>query len=159
MKKNLGLTSPSNHKISCFDTLSQKLKTLFGNDHSFERMKLRRLVAHVPIRIMKPLSHILIKLLKVKRHTMERSPRILQASGATSGTKYIPISRESMPCHLKGAKDLAELIKGQKTPPLSVVKPSLFRAATARRHQQHTRSPLRHRGSPFTLVSKAKQPS
>ena len=88
--------------------IDQAKNTQFGRDHSFQDIKsfhdYKRLVPIVDYESLRPYVE----------KSLEGDENILwpgkplyfcKTSGTTSGEKYIPISKESMPYHLKCAKD------------------------------------------------------
>ncbi len=88
--------------------ISSASETAFGKDHyfkhihSYEDFKLR-----VPIRDYEGLKPYVECALEGDENVLwpGRPLYFCKTSGTTSGPKYIPISKESMPYHLKGAKD------------------------------------------------------
>ncbi len=88
--------------------VSQAAPTLFGKDHGFSEMRSHAdFVRQVPIRDYEVLKPYIEKVLEGK-------PDILwpglpayfsKTSGTTSGTKYIPITRESIPNHINSARN------------------------------------------------------
>lgn len=88
--------------------VSQAAPTLFGNDHGFSEIRSHAdFVRQVPIRDYEVLKPYIEKVLEGK-------PDILwpglpayfsKTSGTTSGTKYIPITRESIPNHINSARN------------------------------------------------------
>ena len=82
--------------------------TKFGKDHSFEKIEsYSTFKAQVPIREYEGLKHYVERMLDGEEDVLWQGKPLYfcKTSGTTSGTKYIPISKESMPYHLKGAKD------------------------------------------------------
>ncbi|MBL7845904.1 MAG: GH3 auxin-responsive promoter family protein [Cyclobacteriaceae bacterium] len=88
--------------------VSQAAPTLFGKDHGFSEIRSHAdFVRQVPIRDYEVLKPYIEKVLEGK-------PDILwpglpayfsKTSGTTSGTKYIPITRESIPNHINSARN------------------------------------------------------
>lgn len=92
-----------------FDYLIKKAsKTKFGKDHGFSNIKsYEDYRSAVPIRTYEELSPY-IELVKngVKDVLWPGLPIYLsKTSGTTSGAKYIPITKESIPFHIKAARD------------------------------------------------------
>ncbi len=88
--------------------ISTAKNTLFGKEHDFsailnhEDFKLR-----VPIRDYEGLSDYIEKIIKGEKNVLwpGRPLYFAKTSGTTSGTKYIPITKESIPNHINGARD------------------------------------------------------
>ena len=82
--------------------------TLFGKDHSFEDIKsYQDFVRLVPVRDYEGLKSYIDKIITGQKDVLWKGRPLYftKTSGTTSGTKFIPISKESMPFHLKSAKD------------------------------------------------------
>ena len=108
-KNNFWIKNPIIAQNKLLEGLVKKAKnTQFGIDHHFKNIKTyqdyKRLVPIVDYEDLKPYVE----------KTLEGQENILwpgkplyfcKTSGTTSGEKYIPISKESMPFHLKCAKD------------------------------------------------------
>ena len=119
VKNKPWINQPIKSQNKLFRHLISKAKnTLFGNDHSFERIRnYEDFVAHVPIRDYEAIKPYIDKVIEGQKDILWKGRPLYftKTSGTTSGTKYIPISRESMPYHLKGAKDaLLSYIKETK---------------------------------------------
>jgi len=81
--------------------------TNFGKDHSFSKIKTYDDVKkYIPIRNYEGLRPYIEQIINGKTDVLWKGRPIYFAktSGTTSGTKYIPISKESMPFHIKAAK-------------------------------------------------------
>lgn len=88
--------------------ISKGATTAFGKDHSFENIdSYDTFKAQVPIREYEGLKPYVERVLNGEENVLWQGKPLYfcKTSGTTSGTKYIPISKESMPYHLKGAKD------------------------------------------------------
>lgn len=82
--------------------------TEYGKDHGFAEIKSHKdFVKHVPINDYEDLKGYIQKVIDGKPDVLWKNRPIYFAktSGTTSGTKYIPISKESIPYHIGGAKD------------------------------------------------------
>lgn len=88
--------------------IQQAQNTAFGRDHGFDQIKtyedFKRLV---PVRDYEELSHYIKRIIDGEENvTWPGKPAYLtKTSGTTSGVKYIPISKESMPEHIKAARN------------------------------------------------------
>ena len=98
-------------------------KTEFGKDHNFNLIKnYCDFKKNVPIRNYEDLSIYIEKVKKGEKDILWPGTPIYfcKTSGTTSGTKYIPITKESMPGHLTSARD-AILNYIAKTKNISIV--------------------------------------
>lgn len=92
-----------------FKQLVQKAsQTQFGNEHEFESIKnYQDFKSRVPINDYEGLRNYFDQLVENKATDIlwPGQPKYFaKTSGTTSGVKYIPISRESMPYHIMGAR-------------------------------------------------------
>ena len=81
--------------------------TSFGKDHNFEKItSYSDYKKNVPVRDYETLKPYVEQILEGKNDVLWKGKPIYFAktSGTTSGAKYIPITKESMPYHLYGAK-------------------------------------------------------
>ena len=88
--------------------ISQSEHTIFGKDHHFERItNYDEFKKSIPIRNYEQLKPYIQRIINGGYDVLWKGRPLYFAktSGTTSGTKYIPISKESMPYHIKGAKD------------------------------------------------------
>ncbi len=92
-------------------TLQKLIKTarntVFGREHHFDQIKhYEDLKKHIPIRNYEGFKPYIEQIINGKKNVLwkERPIYFAKTSGTTSGTKYIPISKESMPYHVKAAK-------------------------------------------------------
>lgn len=89
--------------------LIQKAKyTQFGKDHNFKSIKnYKDFKKNVPIRDYESLKPYITKMVNGKKNILWNNKPIYFAktSGTTSGTKYIPITKQSMPSHINAAKN------------------------------------------------------
>lgn len=82
--------------------------TQFGIDHSFQFISSHKdYVQHVPIRTYEDFIPYIEKVKKGEKDVLWKGLPLYFAktSGTTAGVKYIPISKESIPFHIKSAKD------------------------------------------------------
>jgi hypothetical protein len=88
--------------------ISKAEDTIFGKDHHFSAIKTYESFAQqVPVRDYEAFRSYIEMAYAGKTDVLWPGKPLYFAktSGTTSGAKYIPISRESMPCHIKGARD------------------------------------------------------
>ena len=90
------------------DLIAQAKSTKFGNDHHFSEIKnYGDFKKHVPIRDYEQLKDPYInEMVKGEENILWPGKPLYfsKTSGTTSGVKYIPISKESMPAHIHAAK-------------------------------------------------------
>jgi hypothetical protein len=82
--------------------------TAFGKDHHFQEItSYQDYKKHVPIHDYEDLRSYVDRVVAGEEHVLWPGKPLYFAktSGTTSGVKYIPISKESMPEHIKGAKN------------------------------------------------------
>lgn len=80
----------------------------FGKDHRFSKItNYRKFKEQVPVRDYESLSFYMDRLLKGEKNLFwpGRPIYLAKTSGTTSGVKYIPITKESAPYHVKSARD------------------------------------------------------
>jgi GH3 auxin-responsive promoter len=83
-------------------------KTIFGTDHNFGTIKTHEdFVANVPIRDYEAFKPYIEKIKEGKQNVLWKGVPIYFAktSGTTSGTKYIPITKESISNHIDTARN------------------------------------------------------
>ena len=88
--------------------LNQAQNTVFGKDHSFSIIQnYADFKNHIPVRDYEGLKPYIDQIIDGKENILwPGKPLYLsKTSGTTSGTKYIPISKESMPNHITAARD------------------------------------------------------
>jgi hypothetical protein len=88
--------------------LSDAANTAFGRDHKFANIKsYADFKKQVPIRDYEGLRPYIDRVVAGEANVMWKGKPeyFAKTSGTTSGAKYIPISRESMPEHLKAARN------------------------------------------------------
>ena len=82
--------------------------TAFGKDHHFDTIhSYSDFKTHVPVHDYEDLRPYIDRMAKGEKHILwpGQPQYFAKTSGTTSGVKYIPISRESMPEHTKAAKN------------------------------------------------------
>lgn len=82
--------------------------TLFGKDHNFAKIKsYEDFSAHVPIRDYEELRPYVDRVVKGEADILWKGKPLYFAktSGTTSGAKYIPLTKESMPFHIEAARN------------------------------------------------------
>ncbi len=90
------------------DLLKNGKKTIFGRDHKFDEISnYEDFKKHVPIRDYEALKPYIDKVLNGDRDVLWPGKPIYlsKTSGTTSGTKYIPITKESIPNHFESARN------------------------------------------------------
>ncbi len=101
--------NPVKTQQKIFENLIQKAKnTQFGKDHQFSEIKTHQdFVKQVPIRDYEALKPYIERIIQGEENVLWRGKPIYFAktSGTTSGAKYIPITKESMPYHVEGARN------------------------------------------------------
>ena len=88
--------------------ISQAKNTTFGKDHNFENINsYQDFKTNVPIRDYEDLKPYVEQILQGKSDVLWRGKPLYFAktSGTTSGAKYIPLTKESMPFHIKAARN------------------------------------------------------
>ena len=92
-----------------FEQLIEEAKvTQFGKDHHFEQIKtFEDFTNQVPIRDYEDLKPYVEKVVKGEENVLWKGKPLYFAktSGTTSGAKYIPLTRESMPYHIEAARN------------------------------------------------------
>lgn len=95
------------HRV--FNELIQKAKgTQFGKDHHFDKINsYEEYQKNVPIRDYEQLRSYVDEVVKGKENILWPGKPIYFAktSGTTSGAKYIPLTKESMPFHIEAARN------------------------------------------------------
>lgn len=82
--------------------------TAFGQDHQFEHIQTyQEFKQHVPIRDYEQLRPYIDRVVAGEENVLwpGKPAYFAKTSGTTSGVKYIPISKESMPEHIKAARN------------------------------------------------------
>ncbi|MCP4521208.1 MAG: GH3 auxin-responsive promoter family protein [Cytophagales bacterium] len=82
--------------------------TVFGKDHNFDKIKTHKdFVENVPIRDYEGLRPYVNQMLEGKPDVLWKGkPQYFsKTSGTTSGVKYIPLTKESIPTHINAARN------------------------------------------------------
>lgn len=90
------------------DLIEQAQHTQFGKDHDFANIKtFQDFAAKVPIRDYEQLRSYVDHVVKGEENILWKGKPIYFAktSGTTSGAKYIPLTKESMPYHIEAARN------------------------------------------------------
>ena len=88
--------------------INQAKNTKFGKDHNFSEItNYSDWKKNVPVRDYEELKVYVKEIIEGKKDVLwpGRPIYFCKTSGTTSGTKYIPISKESMPHHITAARD------------------------------------------------------
>ena len=88
--------------------LNQAQNTIFGKDHSFSAIQnYADFKTHIPVRDYEGLKTYIDQIIDGKENVLWPGKPLYfsKTSGTTSGPKYIPISKESMPNHITAARD------------------------------------------------------
>ncbi|WP_330443991.1 GH3 auxin-responsive promoter family protein [Flavobacterium sp. C4GT6] len=88
--------------------IAKAAQTNFGKDHHFEGIRSHADFAkHVPVRDYEDLKPYVEKVVKGKEDVLWPGKPLYFAktSGTTSGAKYIPLTKESMPYHIEAARN------------------------------------------------------
>ena len=90
------------------DLITQAQHTQFGKDHDFANIKtFHDFASKVPIRDYEQLRPYVDRVVKGEEDILWKGKPIYFAktSGTTSGAKYIPLTKESMPYHIEAARN------------------------------------------------------
>jgi len=102
-------TNPQKYQQKVFDDLIEKGKrTVFGKDHQLNEVKsYDDFKKAVPINDYEGLKPYIQKILDGEDDVLwpGKPAYFAKTSGTTSGVKYIPITRESMPNHINSARN------------------------------------------------------
>ena len=102
-------SKPVETQEKVFRQLISKAKhTVFGRDHDFENIRNHEdFIKNVPIRDYEALKHYVERVVSGEENILWKGKPIYFAktSGTTSGSKYIPITKESMPTHVEAARN------------------------------------------------------
>jgi len=101
--------NPIKTQEKVFKTLIEKAKdTQFGIDHNFNNIKTHTdFVNQVPVRDYEALKPYVERVVAGQDHILWPGKPLYFAktSGTTSGSKYIPITKDSMPSHVESARN------------------------------------------------------
>ena len=102
-------TKPVETQQKVFEKLISEAKnTVFGKDHGFENIQsFEDFAKHVPIRDYEELKPYVDRVVAGEENILWPGKPIYFAktSGTTSGAKYIPLTKESMPYHIQAARN------------------------------------------------------
>ena len=90
------------------ELISQATNTVFGKDHDFANIKsFEDFASQVPIRDYEELRPYVDRMVQGEENILWKGKPIYFAktSGTTSGAKYIPLTKESMPFHIQAARN------------------------------------------------------
>ena len=90
------------------DLIRQAQTTTFGKDHHFDQIHSHAdFVKHVPIRDYEQLKSYVDRVVQGEENVLWKGKPLYFAktSGTTSGAKYIPLTKESMPFHIQAARN------------------------------------------------------
>ena len=103
------ISNPFETQEKVFQNLISEAKhTAFGEDHNFNEVKTHEdFKANVPIRDYEDLKPYVERVVAGEEDILWKGKPIYFAktSGTTSGAKYIPITKESMPTHVEAARN------------------------------------------------------
>ncbi|MBA5792143.1 GH3 auxin-responsive promoter family protein [Flavobacterium sp. xlx-214] len=109
MQQQKWIIKPVETQNALFYSLIQQAKTTqFGKDHFFYVIKSHDdFTKYVPIRDYEALKPYIDKVVAGEKDVLWKGMPLYFAktSGTTSGAKYIPITKESMPYHVEGARN------------------------------------------------------
>ncbi|MBC7847578.1 MAG: GH3 auxin-responsive promoter family protein [Flavobacterium sp.] len=108
-KTQLWATNPIATQQQVFeDLIRQARNTQFGIDHHFDQIKtFEDFSKNVPVRDYEGLKSYVDKVVKGEENVLWKGKPLYFAktSGTTSGAKYIPLTKESMPFHIEAARN------------------------------------------------------
>ena len=108
-KTQLWATNPIATQQRVFeDLIRQAGNTQFGVDHHFDQIKtFEDFTKNVPVRDYEGLKSYVDKVVKGEENILWKGKPLYFAktSGTTSGAKYIPLTKESMPFHIEAARN------------------------------------------------------
>lgn len=108
-KINNWSSNPVETQKKVFDHLIKKgKKTVFGKDHNFDAIKsYEDFRLQVPIRDYEQLRSYVDRMVDGEKDILWPGKPLYYAktSGTTSGAKYIPLTKESMPTHIRAARN------------------------------------------------------
>ncbi len=108
-KTNTWASKPEETQKKVFlDLISRARETRFGKDHSFgDITSYEEFAAKVPVRDYEDLKPYVSRMVAGEEDILWPGKPLYFAktSGTTSGAKYIPLTRESMPTHIEAARN------------------------------------------------------
>lgn len=109
IKTQKWVNNPVQTQQKVFRSLIETAKnTEFGRDHNFDKIQnVADFQQQVPIRDYEDLRSYIEKVVQGKENILwpEKPLYFAKTSGTTSGAKYIPLTKESMPNHINAARD------------------------------------------------------
>lgn len=106
---NKWASKPIETQDKVFQSLIKNAKnTVFGKDHEFSKIQTYRdFKSKVPVRDYEDLRPYIERVVKGEEDILWKGKPLYFAktSGTTSGAKYIPITKESMPTHVEAARN------------------------------------------------------
>ena len=97
-----------NQKDTFQQLISKGSSTLFGKEHGFDEIKNHKdFVAQVPLRDYEDFRPYIDQIIQGAYHVLwpGKPLYLAKTSGTTSGVKYIPITKDSIPNHVDNARD------------------------------------------------------
>jgi hypothetical protein len=108
-KTQIWVNNPMETQQRVFEDLIRQAKnTQFGIDHHFDQIKtFEDFTKNVPVRDYEGLKSYVDKVVKGEDNILWKGKPLYFAktSGTTSGAKYIPLTKESMPFHIESARN------------------------------------------------------
>ncbi len=108
-KESAWIQNPLEYQNKIFkELISVGKKTRFGKDHHFDSVhNYEDFKTNVPIRDYEELKIYINRILEGEENVLWKGKPLYLAktSGTTSGSKYIPITKESMPNHINAARN------------------------------------------------------
>jgi len=108
-KNQKWINSPVETQQKVFKALIEGAKnTQFGKDHNFEKIEsFSDFAKRVPVRDYEELKPYIERVVKGEENILwpEKPAYFAKTSGTTSGAKYIPITKDSMPHHIEAARN------------------------------------------------------
>jgi hypothetical protein len=102
-------SKPTETQQKVFKSLIKEAsKTKFGKDHHFDQIKtFEDYTKHVPVRDYEALREYVDLVVQGKENILWKGKPVYFAktSGTTSGAKYIPLTKESIPFHIQAARN------------------------------------------------------
>ena len=102
------VNNPIETQDKVFQNLISDAETVFGKDHDFISINSHKdFVKRIPIRDYEDLKPYVERVVAGEKDILWKGKPIYFAktSGTTSGSKYIPITKESMPTHVEAARN------------------------------------------------------
>src|SRR5690554_86028 len=90
------------------DLIQSAKKTAFGKDHNFDKISsFEDFARQVPIRDYEQIKAYIERVIKGEKNVLWKGKPLYFAktSGTTSGAKYIPLTKESMPSHINATRN------------------------------------------------------